>query len=302
MNKKTGLRNFKSSLELPDDVRKRFFEPYPDYDTLTKLYPGKTMYSYRAIAGLIWFFIAQEFKLTCLPPPVIVDKRPARKCPRMYTEDGKLYSWVVGCHNYCCEVVHEDNEAVGLIPMDYEVRIFHQNVLEEIRSMFGNKPVGDAGLIPVYHVIFHEYCHFLRLLWAYQKELDYIGDKEKLGEAIKDMKAHLKLCGNPEDEYETEKMTLKLLARYFFDTDYDYQNLGDLIIGGPYDLWRRTKSYTWALFSTYLEYNQLCNEIDYGHISKEEIERMENEKGQILSYWESCMKSNRNEYTPYVLL
>lgn len=286
-------------LEMPPDVAERFRGR--EAHELDGKYPGKEIYSYSSIAANIWDCISKKLNISFFPPPLIIDYRDGKKTPRAYTEDGSLETWVIGAFNFISAQAQTQDERTLFTPMDYEVRIFHENMLLEIESDWGKHPLEMEVLLTVTHTIIHEYCHFLNLWWRYVDAKDG-NSKEYIN--------HVTSANTPVDEFVNEELTNRFMAIFWLNQMLDVPELGDVVVGGPYDLWRRRDDITWELAATYIRRCQIHNQSEIPvtkslRANEEELAKlkaMDKELREIDAFHKSLTKSNRKYSKPFVLV
>lgn len=286
-------------LEMPPDVAERF-RGRKEHE-LDGKYPGKEIYSYSSIAANIWDCISTKLDISFFPPPLVIDYRDGKKTPRAYAEDGSLETWVIGAFNFISAQAQTQDNRTLFIPMDYEVRIFHENMLLEIESDWGKHPLEMEILLTISHTIIHEYCHFLNLWWRYVDVRDG-NPKEYID--------HIMRANSPVDEFVNEELTNQFMAIFWLNQMVNVPELGDVAVGGPYDLWRRRNDITWKLAATYIRKCQIHNQSEIPtakspRTNDEELiklKAMDKELREIDAFHESLTKNNRKYFKPFVLV
>lgn len=251
----------------------------------------RTIYAYNLIAAQIWEFMRYELDLKAMMPPVVIDRRTDSTLPLSY-KDGKPYSWVVGVFNYSSTTTNLAKDCPICVPEDYEVRIYHENMMREIRTAFGKHPLGIEVILVVSEIFMHEFCHYWLLLEKYNATAKYTKD------ATSDLIDYLHCSDTTEMEYVTEDAAITLMTRYWLTNVYNLKDLGDPILGGPYDLWRRSIDDEYAIISLYLRNRQIINLDTVDKTTPELDEEYSRNEEQLMK----LTKEYREEARPFALV
>ncbi|MCM1230076.1 MAG: hypothetical protein NC489_08085 [Ruminococcus flavefaciens] len=281
-------------IKAPPEIDERFSSSNYTQEDLERMYPGKLPYSYRTIACHVWIFLRKVLSLKCLPPPLIIDFREDLPSTRHYDTDGSLVTWINGMFNHSSLSLTVGSKEL-CVPMDYEVRLYHHNILEEISSHWGKHPIELCVLLTLTHTLMHEYCHFISLYLMYKKTV-HGGNA-----ATKKLLEYIRASNTVMDEYANEELTIRLMTQYWLTDPYHLNDLGNVVLGGPYDLWKRTTDPVWELTAMYLHKMHLANQIDGGVVpdkNEEYLRQIRDINRQVLKF----LDENREYEVNFVLI
>lgn len=257
----------KCGLELPQDVKQRFNAECLITRQQQRINANdqvRVCYSYGTIIAQTWSWLRKALNVPGVCPPITIDWR-VNEAPVIRTKDGSPYTWMVGIFNQCGPLLQTQKTIPEFHPTDYEIRIFHQNILREIRSIFGKHPLEIGIVLTLTHTIIHEICHYIRLLSFYAATS---GDTEESWRQLLDYISAK--SGTVQEEYDNEAQTIRLMTRMWITEPYHLTDLGEVTLTGPYDDWRRRFDPEYAIASAYLQNMTLGNEETMRDLSQEE--------------------------------
>lgn len=283
-----------NGLQMPRRVQKRFSSEELAKTSRRQVRENnktRTLYIYSTVACHMWEFLRHELDLQAMCAPIVIDRNTGTRIPVLF-EDGRPTTWMIGAFNTAAfnSQLGEDNKLY--VPLDYEIRIFHENVLREIHSMYGKHPIEHEIFLTMSHVFTHEMCHYIMLLKRYNDTL-HGGTESNL-----DLTNYLLISGGREMEYATEELAIRMLTRYWLTDSYHLRDIGDPVLGGPYDQWRCKNDDEWAITSMYLRVRKLINEETLSNGSTDNSD----EYYDLLNKIDVITAKHREEARPFALI
>lgn len=245
------------SMDLPAELQTRFKLNADANEDLQKKYPKHTLFSYQTRAMHLWNFLMDELGMNLPPPPIVIDRR--KHPPRLHSSVGKPVNWMNGSFNFA--VIHDKEPEEGatmMFPIDYEVRIFHENILLEIKTLFDDYLPDYLVAMIIDHVLLHEMFHYVTHMEYFLK----IRRKkpENRAPAIKKYLKYVNIY-RPTDimamEEANERRTLAYLKEFYINDAVELPDGVVPMMGGKYDHKLRKEYYDYRYVAGYMEFLML---------------------------------------------